>query len=75
MPGALQVALLWVMAWLVWAYTTWVTNWLDPEQMAVRLLLVVLMLISLAMPSRCRAPSRIWARGSAPAAARRPLPE
>jgi hypothetical protein len=25
----------------VWAYMTWVTNWLDPQQMAVRLLLVV----------------------------------
>ena len=37
------------MVWLVWSYTTWVTNWLDPELMAVRLLLVVLMLISLAM--------------------------
>ncbi len=37
------------MVWLVWAYTTWVTNWLDPEQMAVRLLLVALMLVSLAM--------------------------
>ena len=47
--GALQAGLLLVMVWLVWAYTTWVTNWLDPEQMAVRLLLVVLMLISLAM--------------------------
>src|ERR1700735_2173716 len=48
-PGALQAGLLLVMVWLVWAYTTWVTNWLDPEQMVVRLLLVVLMLISLAM--------------------------
>ena len=48
-PGALQAGLLLVMVWLVWAYTTWVTNWLDPQQMAVRLLLVVLMLISLAM--------------------------
>ena len=47
--GALQAGLLLVMVWLVWAYTTWVTNWLDPERMAVRLLLVVLMLISLAM--------------------------
>jgi low temperature requirement protein LtrA len=47
--GALQTALLLAMVWLVWAYTTWVTNWLDPERMAVRLLLVVLMLISLAM--------------------------
>ena len=48
-PGALQAGLLLVMVWLVWVYTTWVTNWLDPDQMAVRLLLVVLMLISLAM--------------------------
>ena len=48
-PGALQAALLLVMIWLVWSYTTWVTNWLDPERMAVRLLLVLLMLISLAM--------------------------
>src|SRR5580658_3039361 len=47
--GALQTGLLLVMVWLVWIYTTWVTNWLDPEQMAVRLLLVVLMLVSLAM--------------------------
>ena len=47
--GALQAGLLLAMVWLAWAYTTWVTNWLDPERMAVRLLLVVLMLISLAM--------------------------
>jgi low temperature requirement protein LtrA len=47
--GALQAGLLLVMVWLVWAYTTWVTNWLDPERMEVRLLLVVLMLVSLAM--------------------------
>ena len=47
--GALQTGLLLAMVWLVWSYTTWVTNWLDPEQMAVRLLLVVLMLVSLAM--------------------------
>jgi low temperature requirement protein LtrA len=47
--GALQTGLLLAMVWLVWSYTTWVTNWLDPERMAVRLLLVVLMLISLAM--------------------------
>ncbi len=47
--GALQTGLLLVMIWLVWSYTTWVTNWLDPQQMVVRLLLVALMLISLAM--------------------------
>ncbi len=47
--GALQDGLLLMMVWLVWSYTTWVTNWLDPERMAVRLLLVLLMLVSLAM--------------------------
>src|SRR5215471_4923751 len=47
--GALQAGLLLVMVWLIWSYTTWVTNWLDPDLMAVRLLLVALMLISLAM--------------------------
>jgi low temperature requirement protein LtrA len=47
--GALQAGLLLAMVWLVWSYTTWVTNWLDPDLMAVRLLLVALMLVSLAM--------------------------
>jgi len=47
--GALQAGLLLAMVWLIWSYTTWVTNWLDPDLMAVRLLLVALMLISLAM--------------------------
>ena len=47
--GGLQVALLLVMVWLLWAYTTWVTNWLDPERIPVRLLLLALMLASLVM--------------------------
>ena len=47
--GALRAGLLLAMVWTLWAYTTWVTNWLDPDQMAVRLLLVALMLVSLAM--------------------------
>jgi low temperature requirement protein LtrA len=47
--GALQAGLLLLMVWLVWAYTTWVTNWLDPDLMPVRLLLVALMLASLAL--------------------------
>jgi len=33
--GALQAGLLLVMVWLVWAYTTRVTNWLDPERIAL----------------------------------------
>jgi low temperature requirement protein LtrA len=47
--GAFQTAILLGLVWLAWAYTTWVTNWLDPDQLLVRLLLVALMLISLAM--------------------------
>lgn len=37
---ALQAALLLIMVWQLWAYTTWVTNWLDPDRIAVRLLLL-----------------------------------
>jgi low temperature requirement protein LtrA len=47
--GALQSALLLAMVWLLWSYTTWVTNWIDPERTVVRVVLVVLMLIGLAM--------------------------
>lgn len=49
MRGVLQAALLLAMVWLVWAYTTWVTYWMDPERLEVRLLLVAAMLISLAL--------------------------
>ncbi len=47
--GALQTALLWAMVWLVWAYTTWVTNWMDPDRRELRILLIALMLVALAM--------------------------
>ena len=47
--GALQTALLLAMVWLVWAYTAWVTNWLDPERIPVRLMLIVLVLVALVM--------------------------
>jgi low temperature requirement protein LtrA len=47
--GALRSGLLLVMIWLVWAYTTWVTNWLDPEKIAIRLLLLLLAGASLIM--------------------------
>lgn len=53
--GALQVTLLFLAVWWVWVYTTWVTNWLDPEQTPVRILLFLLMLgglvLSTAIPS------------------------
>jgi low temperature requirement protein LtrA len=47
--GAVQTALLLAMVWLAWAYTAWVTNWLDPERIPVRLLLIALALVSLVM--------------------------
>jgi low temperature requirement protein LtrA len=47
--GALQTALLLAMVWLLWVYTTWVTNWLDPERIPVRLMLLGLMLAGLVM--------------------------
>jgi len=47
--GALQTALLLAMVWLVWAHTAWVTNWLDPRRMPVRLLLIALLLVTLVM--------------------------
>jgi low temperature requirement protein LtrA len=46
---ALQTALLLAMVWMVWAYTTWLTNWLDPERLPVRMLLIALAVASLVM--------------------------
>src|SRR5882724_12384172 len=42
--GALQTTLLFLAVWWVWVYTSWVTNWLDPERTPVRILLFALML-------------------------------
>ena len=42
--GAQQTLLLLLAVWWVWIFTSWVTNWLDPEATAVRLMLFGLML-------------------------------
>ncbi len=42
--GATQVTLLFLAVWWVWVYTTWITNWLNPELTPVRILLFLLML-------------------------------
>src|SRR3954466_6662212 len=42
--GALQTTLLFLAVWWVWVYTSWITNWLNPERTPVRILLFVLML-------------------------------
>jgi len=47
--GILETALLLLAVWWVWMYTSWITNWLDPERTPVRLMLFVLMLAGLAL--------------------------
>jgi low temperature requirement protein LtrA len=47
--GVLQTLLLLAIVWLGWAYTMWVTNWLDPDRLPVRAMLVVQMLASLVL--------------------------
>src|SRR6202035_5632242 len=42
--GALQTTMLLLSVWWVWVYTSWVTNWLNPELTPVRILLFLLML-------------------------------
>jgi low temperature requirement protein LtrA len=47
--GVGQSALVLLVVWWSWNYTTWVTNELDPRAVVVRLLLIALMLASLLM--------------------------
>jgi low temperature requirement protein LtrA len=47
LAGALHTLLLFLAVWWVWIFTSWVTNWLDPDRTPVRLALLVLMLLGL----------------------------
>ncbi|GAC1333462.1 MAG: low temperature requirement protein A [Bradyrhizobium sp.] len=47
--GALQTTLLFLAVWWVWVYTSWITNWLNPERTLVRILLFGLMLGALVL--------------------------
>src|SRR3954468_19046692 len=47
--GAVQTLLLLFAVWWVWIYTSWATNWLDPDTTPVRLLLFILMLAALVL--------------------------
>ena len=47
--GALQTLFLLLVVWWAWQYTTWFTNWFDPDALLVRLVLVAVMLASLVM--------------------------
>ncbi|KQR68057.1 hypothetical protein ASG03_10455 [Rhizobium sp. Leaf341] len=41
--GGLEALLMILAVWWVWIFTTWVTNWLDPDRMPVRAMLFALM--------------------------------
>src|SRR5262245_55227556 len=47
--GAAATALLLPAVWWVWIYTSWSTNWLDPERLPVRLCLFALMIAGLVL--------------------------
>ena len=52
--GAAHVLLLFLAVWWVWIFTGWVTNWLDPDRIAVRALMLALtfagLLLSASVP-------------------------
>jgi len=47
--GAIQTTLLFLAVWWAWVYTTWITNWLNPELTPVRILLFLLMFAGLVL--------------------------
>lgn len=49
--GAAETLMLLLAVWWVWIFTSWVTNWLDPEALPVRVFLLVLMLAGLLLSS------------------------
>jgi low temperature requirement protein LtrA len=59
--GALQTTLLFLAVWWVWVYTSWITNWLNPEKTPVRVLLFVMMLGGLVLSTSI--PSAFESRG------------
>ena len=47
--GLLEVLVLFFAVWWAWINASWVTNWVDPDQVVVRVMLFVLMLAGLVM--------------------------
>lgn len=51
LQGAVETAILFSAVWWAWMWTTWATNWLEPDRAPVRLMIGTLMLASLVMSS------------------------
>jgi low temperature requirement protein LtrA len=49
--GALETLILFLAVWWAWIYTTWATNWLDPERGPVRIAVAGVMIGSLLLSS------------------------
>ena len=47
--GALKTLILFGAVWWAWMWTTWATNWVNPDRMEVRLMIGALMLASLVL--------------------------
>ncbi|MEU8421117.1 low temperature requirement protein A [Micromonospora sp. NPDC048835] len=64
-PGAGRTGLLLALVWLVWVYTTWLTNWLQPDQGPVRTMLIGVglgsLLLSAAIPQAFDATGLLFA--------------
>jgi low temperature requirement protein LtrA len=61
--GLLQTAMLVMAVWWVWVYTSWATNWLNPDTRPVRLMLIVLMLFGVVLAASV--PEAFGSRGLA----------
>jgi low temperature requirement protein LtrA len=61
--GVLQTTILFLAVWWVWIFTSWITNWLDPERTPVRVMLFVLMIFGLLLSTSI--PKAFEARGLA----------
>ena len=59
--GAVETGMLMMAVWWVWIYTSWITNWLDPERGPVRTMLLVLMAAGLILSASI--PTAFGARG------------
>ncbi len=62
--GALETLVLFLAVWWLWIYTSWATNWLDPERGAVRGMLMAMMLgglvLASSIPTAFRANSAVF---------------
>jgi low temperature requirement protein LtrA len=59
--GVIETGMLLMAVWWAWIYTAWVTNWLDPEQPLVRIMLFVVMVVGMVLTMSI--PQAFGARG------------